>query len=461
MGLLLAAVTAAGGARAEIPGRAAAPDILLISVDTLRADHLGLYGYPRPTDPALARLGAGVTVYHRATSPIPLTVPAHAALLTGRFPRELGVLNNHHRLRVPGAAATTLPARLAAAGYRTAAVVASGVLAAATGLDRGFEVYDEPAAGTVRRSAAEVNARAAALLEAPDGPLFLLVHYYDTHDPYELPDRYACQLRPDAALARVLADRGLAGVAYHEVLNQARREPVVEEGRTVGLTEMVARYDAAVRLVTDRLMDLVDRWDASGRGEGSLVIITSDHGEGLGQHGFWSHGMNLHEEAMRVPLLIRWPAGARPTVPADAPVSLLDLAPTVLHAAGLPLSPDGAGVSLAAGGARSAPLVGQRMRYLYRERPPGVRNWRPGDGFSIIQDGFKYISEWEEPPALYDLQRDPHETRNLADLDRSRAARLRRGLEAWLAAHPDGAGDPQPPDPERLRVLRSLGYADP
>jgi arylsulfatase A-like enzyme len=300
-------------------------------------------------------------------------------------------------------------------------------------------------------------------MEPQGGALFLLVHYYDTHDPYETPDRFNCLLRPDAALRGILSRRDLDAVAYHEVLNHEQQAAAGEATQgEPSLEEMVAHYDASVRLVTDRLAGLVDLWDASGRGDQSLVIITSDHGEGLGQHGFWSHGMNVHDEALRIPMLVRFPAGMRPEVQADAPVSLLDVAPTVLHAAGLPLPGDLDGGSLAAGTPRRPTFVAQRMRYLYRDRPPGVRNWRAGDGFAITEGDFKLVVEFEGPAALYNLAVDPLETANLAGSGGEVEARMRRRLDDWLTAHPDvAAWPPAPPDAERLRVLKSLGYVDP
>lgn len=444
------------------------PSILLLSIDTLRADHLGLYGYPRPTDPNLARATGSFTLFSSAFTPMPLTVPAHASMLTGLHPRDLGLLNNHQAL-APGHPGATLAQRLKAAGYRTAAVVGSGVLAGElTGLRRGFDIYLDPAPGKVatRRTAAEVNALVAPLLEMGEGPLFLLVHYYDVHEPYDVPDRLACLLRADPALEDVLLQRRLRGVAYSKVLNRRHTDALRRQGREISLREMLALYDAAVRLATDQAARLLEMWDASRAGPGSLVIITSDHGEGLGQHGYWSHGMNLFDETLRVPLLVRWPDAPLASRRQMGQVSLLDVAPTVLAAAGLEVSHDLPGRDLAreiasGTGVTRQPLVVQRMRYVPAQRPPGLRNWRAGDGFAVLDGSLKYIEEEEGPPTLYDRAADPLERNDLLRRFPGRRAQLHQFLAAWMARHPDRLiWPPQAVDPERARILRSLGYID-
>jgi len=444
------------------------PSILLLSIDTLRADHLGSYGYPRPTDARLQRRTRNFTRFTAASTPIPLTVPAHAALLTGLHPRDLGILNNRQVLN-PAEGEPLLAGSLHDAGYRSVAVVGSRVLDGTfTGLSHGFDVYLDPgAAGDPhRRTAGEVNALVAPLLESTRQPLFLMVHYYDVHEPYVVPDRLACLLRADAHLDDQLRRRGLQGIPYEDVLNRRRTEPVSKEGRAVTLRQMVARYDAAVRLATDSAADLLQMWDGSHHGRNSLVIITSDHGEGLGQHGFWSHGMNLYDESLRVPLLVRWPGAESPSPVFHGPVSLMDLAPTILAAAGLATAGDLEGRDLrrvlAEPAAGDSPFVAQRMRYLPAQRPPGLRNWRPGDGFAVLAGDLKYIHDEGGEPELYDRQDDPMEQRNLLLAGPNRGDALHDTLRIWSREHPDGINwPPTPVDPRRLQILRSLGYVDP
>jgi arylsulfatase len=445
-----------------------APSILMVSIDTLRADHLGLYGYPRPTDPELAAVASRFARFSRAYTPLPLTVPGHAALLSGRFPRELGVFNNRDRVPMGGELPPLLAERLRDAGYGTAAVVASGILSHSTGLAQGFATYSQPdpTVKPVRRTADEINSLAATLMENAEGPFFLFVHYYDAHDPYDYPEPLGQRLPADEGLADLLDSRGLKDVRYHEVLNRKRDEPVLENGKAITLVEMVASYDAGVRYATDHVAELIRLWDATPHGPGSLVLVTSDHGEGLGQHGFWSHGMNLQDEALRVPLLVRWPDGAGAGQTIEATVSLLDLAPTVLEAArqkvpdeipGRSLRP--LAVSRGAGGREI--FVAQRMRYVSPSRPAKVRNWRPGDGFAVVSGDFKYVQDGREMPILYDRSADPGERTNIAGRRPEVERTLREALTLWLTTFPEGdTGKPAPVDEERLELLRSLGYVD-
>jgi arylsulfatase A-like enzyme len=467
--VLLGALGAASGWADEEAkeGGSSRPSILLVSIDTLRADHLGLYGYPRPTDPELAAVASRFVRYTAAYTPLPLTVPGHAALLAGRFPRELGVLNNRDRMPVTGGVPPLLAERLRDAGYGTAAVVASGILSHSTGLAQGFGTYSQPdpSVKPVRRTADEINSLAATLMEEAEGPLFLFVHYYDAHDPYDYPESVGLQLTPDEKLAGLLEDRGLQDVLYHEVLNRHRDEPVVKNGKPLNLEEMVASYDAGVRYATDHVADLVRLWDATRHGPGSLVLITSDHGEGLGQHGFWSHGMNLHDETLRVPLLVRWPDGAEAGQTIEATVSLLDLAPTVLEVAGQEVPREMPGRSLTAlassGGGDREFFVAQRMRYVSPSRPAKVRNWRPGDGFAVLSSDFKYIQDGREDPVLYDRSADPLELADVTGRRPEVEKRLREALTLWLTTFPEGErGTPAPVDEDRLELLRSLGYVD-
>ena len=444
------------------------PSILLVSIDTLRADHLGVYGYPRATDTRLRSRLRRFDVVENAYTTVPLTVPAHASMMTGRFPRELGVLNNHHRLRSGKRAPPTAAALLAQAGYVTAAVVGSSVLSSVTEIDRGFGVYDEPLRrdGRPRRTAEEVNERAMTLMETSDGPLFLFVHYYDAHPPFEAPSRYGCALRVDDDLRDTLDARGLKGVQYHEVLNREYAEPVRENGRVVTLEEMVARYDASVRHVTDRVSQLLELWDATPHGDGSLVVITSDHGEGLGQHGFWSHGMTLYDEVLRIPMLIRWPDARSAGQRLEQTVSLLDLAPTLLEAAGVPAPPEMRGQSIGAMVKDGAParveLFAQRMRYLSARRPDGQRNWRPGDGYAVVNGRYKYLESEAAAPALFDLERDPFELRSLFVSRPRLVYSLGEVLEAWREQVPETRPVLTIGENERQRRerLRTLGYVD-
>jgi arylsulfatase A-like enzyme len=327
------AESAAPATRAAAPAPKARPDILLVVVDTLRADRLGLLGARRPTTPALdARLRDGL-VFEHATTPVPFTSPAVMSLLTGRYPQ-------HHRVRLIfqrlAPEVPTLPEALAALGYRTAAVVSNMVITdEATGLGSRFGYYDdyvdEPVrwAGTserpdFERDAARTTDAALAWLERAalrPGPRFFYLHYMDPHAPYTPPANGAADFRhPRPApvdLKRLATASRLAGV-------------------TDGL-EYVDRYDEEVAFADREIGRFLDAYDRALGLDKAVVVFTADHGETLlepGRQRLFAHGFGVWEEQVRVPLVLRAPgvaAGRR----AD-PVSLLDVLPTLLELAGGP-----------------------------------------------------------------------------------------------------------------------------
>src|SRR5581483_11201511 len=305
--------------------RADRPDVLLVTVDTLRADHVGAYGYARATSPhldALARQGA---LFEVAYSPMGATGPAHATLFTSRQPIAHGVGRNGVPLPddLP-----TLAGLLTAAGYRSAAFVSAFPVASRFGFGRGFEHYDDafgPSGGTVswrrrwrRRGAtgafdrrgAETVDRALAWLgaSARDRPRFLWVHLFDPHEPYDAPAPW------DRAFARPDA---------------ATRERAIDA------------YDGEILYADAQLGRLIAAFDALA--PGGLLVLAADHGEGLWDHGVAHHGRTLFEEEVRVPLVVRWPGRVAAGARVPQPAHLIDVLPTIAGAAG---------VAIAGGGAR-------------------------------------------------------------------------------------------------------------
>jgi arylsulfatase A-like enzyme len=419
------------------PGSGAGRNLLLVTLDTTRADRLGAYGYADAETPTLDRLAARGLRFADAVSPVPMTLPAHATLMTGLDPPG-------HGLRVNGEAAlgaerTTLAEVLRGAGYETAAFVSSFVLDPRFGLDQGFDVYDARLEATraaafgpqTERSAAAVTAAAVAWLRGrvgegdggPDGggppPFFLWVHYFDPHDPYEPPEPFAGRFR----------DRP---------------------------------YDGEIAYVDRELGRLLAALEAEGLEGSTVVVAAGDHGESLGEHGERYHSRSLYEGTVRVPLIL-----AAPGLPVEGwgravdgfVVTLADLYPTVLDLLGLPAGEDAAaldGRSLL----RAAPPP-DRMVYLETLNPYLDNGWAPL--FAARRHGEKYV---EAPrPELYDLAADPGEERNLlagaGEGAEARAAPLRAYLEARLAGQPDLAGlaaRAQAVDPEVRRRLEALGY---
>ena len=414
LALSLAVLPLAGCAReAEIRD----PNLVLVTLDTVRADHLGCYGDRAAVTPWLDRLAAQGIRFAQASSPVPLTLPSHTSVLTGLLPPHHGLRNNGAGALRAGTA--TLATLLAGRGYRTGAFVGAFVLDRRFGLARGFEVYDDeiprdPRAGVsleAERPGREVVDRALAWLRRDDPrPFFLWVHLYDAHAPYMPPPAWAA------------------------------RHP----GRP---------YDGEVSEVDEQVGRVLAELDHRGLTERTVVAVAADHGEGLGEHGELTHGLLLYEPTLHVPLLLRAPGRLQPRVVAT-PVSLVDLAPTL---AGL------LGKAFAKGSRDGRDLSAALLRGdepagadLYAEtRYPAIFGWSPLA--ALRRRDLKYISGAQAE--LYDLRRDPREAANL--MAQGAAAETARGFAARLAAIEAGAvvTPHQPaPDAETRARLASLGY---
>ena len=288
-----------------------APNVLLITVDTLRADHVSSYGYHLKTTPNIDRLAAEGARFENTYSTIPLTGPSHFSMFTGRYPQE-------HGARINGAAVPdnskwlALPQILRKFGYQNAAFVSAWPLTGRlTRLDRWFDHYDEELSRSYRvftstRFAEDVTPRAINWLrQKRQKPFFLWVHYFDPHEPYHLRERFASPEK--------LADPP-AG------LPTASKE----------MSDRIARYDSEVSYADHHIGQLLASLDELGLRDSTLVSLTSDHGESLGEHGYVGHGRSLSENVVRVPLIFRLPGKIEAGQVIRENVSLLDLTPTLL-----------------------------------------------------------------------------------------------------------------------------------
>jgi len=405
-----AVVSAAGAAAAPAAGAGERPNVLLLTVDTLRPDALGWVAGRNPT-PRLDELAAGGFRFPAAVSPAPLTLPAHVSLFTGLLPRRHGVRDNGQVL--PGVEAggpPTLAEALAGRGWATAAFVSGFPLASEFGLDRGFGRYDDAfTAGRgdrLERPAAATAAAALAWADAAAEPWFLWVHFYDPHDPYE----------PPAGLARP-GPRG----AY--------------DGELIAVDRAVGALRDGVAAASAREL---------------LTVFAADHGESLGEHGEATHGFFVYQSTVAVPLVFHLP-GSIAAGESAAAARLLDVAPTVLDLLGLPAWEGIDGVSL-------APLLAGRAQrpppaYVESRRPWLSYRWAPLA--AVVDGGWKLIAA--PRPELYDLAADPGETENLIDRQRRRARELQAALRA-VEARPAATAASRD-DPETLARLRALGYA--
>ncbi len=393
----------------RLPGFAGRPSIVLVSIDTLRSDHLPIYGYRGVDTPAIDRLGADALVFEHAYSNVPLTLPSHASILTGELPDRHRVRDNSgYPLDV--ARHPTLAMRLKAQGYSSAGFVSVYLLNPGSGIAAGFDAYDAPEGdlGTddpeaLERAADKTVGRAIAWLEAHrDKPFFLFVHLYEPHHPYTPP------------------------------ANLTARHATPYDGE-------IAVADAAV----GSLLDALHRLDAYDR---SLVVLLSDHGEGLGDHGEAQHGLLLYREALQVPLLVKPPRGQVPPGRVGAAAELVDVAPTVLTAAGIRPPPELPGEDLLA----LAGSPDERAIYSETFYPRLHLGW--SDLASIIQGSAHYIHG--PRPELFDLSADPAEASNLVGGERRSFVALRAAVEK----HDRRLDAPRHTDADTTSKLLSLGY---
>jgi choline-sulfatase len=407
-------------------GRRDYPNVLVITIDTLRADRLGCYGFGLAHTPAIDRLAdEGVRCTDVASS-APITLPAHCSIMTGLYPPAHGVRDNGNYAL--GTEAVTLAERLRAVGYRTGAFVSAAVLTRRYGLDQGFDVYDddlwsedEPPLFMVReRPAPRTTDRALAWLDdwrksARGAPFFLWVHFFDPHQPYthRSPDLAALAPTPyDAEIAE--ADRGVG-----RLVEWLRHEGLLDD---------------------------------------TLVVLTADHGESLDEHGEPTHGVFVYDATIRVPLIWHLPRVFAARTTYAGPVRHIDIVPTVLAALGMPGGDSTQGTSLlsALQGRTPPPDLAQ-----YSEARLAEEGFGMAPLFGLRHGGRKWIQA--PHPELYDLRHDPHELTNLYPGDASAAQPLEEELASVTAdsARRAIAAPTRQIDRETEEMLRALGYLAP
>jgi choline-sulfatase len=380
--------------------------IILISIDTLRADHLPLYGYASVQTPNIDALAREGVVFNHAWSHCPMTLPSHVSMLTGELPTTHGVRNNLG-FHYDATKHRSLPQRLQAAGYATGGAVSSYVLRGETGLRDAFEWYDDAmdaAPGARFRDYQRSGAVTAAIAEKWIGsldrrPFFLFLHLYEPHVPYDPPEPFRSRYR-----------------------NRYDGE--------------IATADA---IVGDFLRDLKQR----GIYDKAIIVLTSDHGEGLGDHGEEQHSILLYTELIRVPLIVKLPHGAGGGRRSDSPAALSDIAPTLAALAGFePMKTDGVNLF--------GELPATRSIYSETIYPYVQLGW--SDLRSMISGRIHYIQS--PRPELYDIASDRGEHRDVIDDHRREAAEMRAELQKFPPATTGNVGV----DPEQAAKLAALGY---
>lgn len=438
------------------------PNVVLVSIDTLRADHVSAYGYPRQTTPQIDRLAAGGVRFSNAFASASWTLPSHASLFTSQLPSVHGA--RHDRAALP-AAATTLAESLSAAGFATAGFVSWVYVGARYGFAQGFDEYRElvdasrlefASGGGAARAETVIDAAVGWLATAPRRPFFLFVHLFDPHLDYAPPEPYGALFGGDPAASDGRYASVRPHIAYLHADPPAPLSPAARE-------RLTALYDGEIRYVDDQLGRLMSA--LARRGEECLVVVLSDHGEEFGEHGsFEGHGWTLYDEVLRVPLVMRLPGGEAAGAVLDAPVSLLDVAPTILDALELPLPESFQGTSQLPR-IRGGAAPGERLLF--------AQTWRSGTRLRAVRGARWKRIEVEDAGAaqlglpvrqgveLYDLERDPGEQRALREDGFPEARSLAAALDAAEREPAGGATAPaevELGDAERER-LRALGYA--
>lgn len=410
--------------------------VVLVSIDTVRRDHVGAYGYARPATPRFDAFAREGVLFDDAVSTSSWTLPAHLSMLTGVDPGRHGGVDSRHGFN---RAVPTVPALLRSAGFATRAVTSHLYVSGVYGVDDGFEHLDF----RQDRKATEVADRAVGVLDRfGDRAFFVFLHLYDPHWHYDPPD-----------WARRLFETSYAGTVTGVWQDFSRRDP--SKVSAADLAHLLALYDGELRYADTEVGRVLDHLAARGLDRSTLVVITSDHGEEFLDHRSWEHQKTLYEEVVRVPLAIRGPGiGARRE---RAQASVLDVAPTILAWAGVPVPASVAGRSLLA-----ASTPSDREAYGETDQTVdathklflrgGASRWKTILSLSADGTGTRG-EEW------YDLASDPAERKSVAPVPAVADPIRRRALERWRAGR--GAGGPARPvclSPEQQERLRALGY---
>jgi len=422
-------------------------NVILISLDTVRADRLTCLGHSEKTSPTVDRLAREGTSFSNASASSPWTLPSHVSMLSGLYPHRHRVQLKEHGIPDD---VETLATLLSPLPMATAGIVSSAVLTKKRGFGRGFDTYDyvtefahDPKRGRVIRNPGRfVTDRALKWLRQPkERPFFLFLHYYDAHSDYS----------PEKKYRDMFVDpyQGVADGSTGQLLNVRARKASFNDKDAAHLKQL---YDAEIRQVDDQLARILTYLDESGLSKTTLVILTSDHGEEFLEHGSVLHGRTYYEEVIRIPLILRGP-GMPVGKTIDVPVNLVDVPPTVLTSLGRPVPERMQGIDLAQlwrhpeAKHRSSVLAeGDWMNELptmYRM----VRNHR----FKLIYDWRKHSTQ------LYDLQVDPLERQEISQTNPELVKVLLAEMKTLM--RPQNAPETRVElSEEEIRRLRSLGY---
>lgn len=419
------------------------PNIILISFDTLGAGHMGCYGHRRDTTPNLDRLASEGVLFERCVAASPWTLPSHVSLLTGQNCSAHGIVTNDYRL---GDSFVTLAETLQENGYQTAAITEGGNVSSAFGFGQGFESYDN---GTIQDIDLTFAKAFRWLEKKRNRKFFLFVHTYESHAYYKKREPY---------YSRFSADYDGLIHGSLEFLGRPKSAPI--HLRPADAAEIGALYDSEIAYLDEWFRKLMDRLAALGLAESTTIVVTSDHGEGFGEHDYFGHGNTLYDELLLVPLIMKGPGLPR-RLTVGRQVRSIDVMPTLLALHGLPI-PDGID------GENLLGLIGESTV----EIPPAISEvdthaYGPTKKSIRLDDSKLILVRGGGPDELYDLERDPGERNNLVDGRGDDVGRMRERLlaevEAGQKKRIEIAGADKKPDRGAIdkstrEQLRALGY---
>jgi len=446
-------------------GSGSSPNLLVIVVDTLRADHLGAYGYPRSTSPAIDSLASQGVLFRRAYATAPWTQPSVASLITGLHPASHQV---DRLMRVLPASADTLAEVLSREGYATAAVVSHWLIGARFQFDQGYGTFRETQGGAETLSTPSVTAEAIQMLVRLAGnerPFYLFVHYFDPH--------YSYRHHPEFGLAAPSEGR-LDG--SEEIWDLRSLDPPPDESERSFIRDL---YDGEIRFTDDGIARLLGELERLGVSDDTWVVFVADHGEEFFERGWLGHTRTLYEELIRVPLVIRPPGGTTPRV-VQEPLSLVSLMPTLLDLLGLDAEdPSLAGASFAplisgSGSWRPAAITSEVDRYDERagQRAQAAAEDSKFPTRTMVRKQAVLEGRWKlvvdrlsGSRELYDLDADPAERNDLASREPQVVARMMRQLETAIADARERrlprVGAERIQTESELQRLIDLGYVTP
>ncbi len=456
-----------------------APNVLLITIDTLRADHLSCYGYFRPTSPHIDALAEEGIVFERAFATSGTTLPSHLSILTALYPHQHGHVSNKGAMKgpyVPAPGRQPATEFFRAAGYTTAAFVSGNTVKKTTGVQHGFDVWNQPE--TLHRKGESTRALAVEWLNGQTSksrkPFFMWLHFWDVHEPNDPPEPWRSMFQADERVEALLAERRvdasvlqakftpteIARMFYPELVAPLLRGekvsvPPLDHQKMLALIDA---YDGSICYVDEQVGAIFARLKELGLWENTIVALAADHGQALGQHDWLEHG-EIQNEEVHVPLILRFP-GDIADLPGrvDRTVSTVDLMPTVV--ARIEGEPFRAFAAQASGSDLLDPAL--ERPWAFSQRTERNRDWDKGPKFGLTLDKWKYYHREEGADELYDLARDPGEIENVIADHPEEAKKLRELVLHVLSTNPaDGSTRGSISEEERAeleRELRESGY---